>query len=136
MSANWAPPTVIRCTPGAEMQVVAVSPALVSCTPHEPPRDDATRVEADLGMNPTLSIPARIAAEEANDPIGVPTAAFDAVTKKVIEARDRIAVDVVARPRKQGANFACQLWGDALVGVEQQDPLVGGLRDGPILEIS
>ena len=67
----------------------------------------ATRIEADLGMNPTLPIPAYVAAEEANDAIPVPTAAFDAVTKKVIEAGDRITVNVLSRLREHGANLAC-----------------------------
>ena len=76
-----------------------------------------------------------VAAEQADHVVAVPAAMLDAVAQVVIRAVDPVAVLVRRRRLEHLANFLGQLGRHALVGIDDQHPLVPGLRNRPVLEV-
>src|SRR5689334_16682292 len=79
-------------------------------------------------------VPPQIAPKEPQAAIVSPRSVADRMAHEMVEAIDPIAV--VPWPRERVANLLCQLGRNPLIGVENKNPLVGRLRNGPILEVA
>src|SRR5678816_4049429 len=83
-------------------------------------------------MDFLLLVPTLRPVPETQHAITRPPAVSNPPAEKMVHPADHVAAAVGAA-RQQGANLVAQLGGDALVGVHDQHPAVGGLRDGPVL---
>ncbi len=96
------------------------------------PQDRQRPREIDLGVHLPVLIARHVPAEQADDAIRPPAAALHPPPQEMIGPQDPVAI--VTRPlRQEGEDLVAQPGRDALVGVDQQDPGVPRLRDGPVL---
>ena len=103
---------------------------------HEPFAEptDAAAGQLHVGMIGRPDVTAQIATKKPQAVIVLPRAEANRVPQEMVEPADAVAV--VLRPcehlRNLGGNFRC----DAFVGIEDQHPRVGRLRNRPVLEIA
>src|SRR5262245_37291588 len=86
----------------------------------------------DLGVHFAILVARLIATKQSNHLVGAPAAVPDPPAEEMIGAEN--PVSVVARSgREQLLDLLTKPGRHALIGIDEEDPFMGGLRDGPVL---
>ena len=96
---------------------------------------DVAALDDDIGVDLAILVAPLVAAEKAQAAVGLPAAEAHAPPQEVVEPPDAVAVPdpgAAAVGLQNGQDLVFELGGDALVGVDDQHPLVRGLGDGPV----
>ena len=75
-----------------------------------------------------------VPAKQTQDFVAIPAIVPNSLPHEVVVAVDPIPV--MFRLGQERLDFAAHLRRDPFVGIDEQNPFMGGLRDGPILEVT
>src|SRR5712664_1433244 len=121
-------PTRARLRVSDQLLDVVAQVAVGSVIQRLPERPDVAET-LNAGMHGAAAVPKR-AAREAHDPIVAPMAPAEHAPLKRVAALHPIGfVRHSLRPRLDRDQLLRQVWSDALIGIQREDPLVPGDRD-------
>src|SRR5262245_59019739 len=95
---------------------------------------DFTTIDDDVGMHAACFVARLVFAKQADQARSVPAAVADRMAEKEELSSQRIAV-AERIGGKQPTDFTGQIARDTLVGINDQNPFVAGLGNGPVFEV-